>query len=167
MCIRDRFYARMEQDAFNYTCDNMIEAMKCFVTLHYALSQRDGNKYWKDCTDVNFDIDPTWRHSTRTAHGNVVVMLEGMVNAFNNLEQHSGSIYIAVGQGYRPFSNGLYEENKSTNSDLKGHMDTIKDIHTKYQQDRQYLMEWVDNLPSHYEYLRDNIYDLQKEETVG
>ena len=164
---RNGFYARMEQDAFNYTCDNMIEAMKCFVTLHYALSQRDGNKYWKDCTDVNFDIDPTWRHSTRTAHGNVVVMLEGMVNAFNNLEQHSGSIYIAVGQGYRPFSNGLYEENKSTNSDLKGHMDTIKDIHTKYQQDRQYLMEWVDNLPSHYEYLRDNIYDLQKEETVG
>ena len=133
----------------------------------YALSQRDDNQYWRDCTNINFDIDPTWRHSTRVAHGNTVVMLEGMENAFDNLEQHSGSIYIAAGQGYRPFSEGMYEEKKSVRSNLDEWMEDIHDIHTKYQQDRQTMIDWVDQLPSHYEYLRDNIYDLQEEETVG
>ena len=45
--------------------------------------------------------------------------------------------------------------------------DILAEIHTKYQQDSKVMMEWVDKLPSHYEYLRDNIYDLQEEETVG
>ena len=45
--------------------------------------------------------------------------------------------------------------------------ETLADIHAKYQQDRKVMMDWVDKLPSHYEYLRDNIYDLQEEETVG
>jgi tryptophan halogenase len=165
---RQGFYARMEQDAFNYSCDNMIESMKCFVALHYALSQRDDNQYWRDCTNINFDIDPTWRHSTRVAHGNTVVMLEDMEDAFYNLAQNSGSIYIAAGQGYRPFSEGMYHEKRSWQKMLDDEwVDNIHDIHTKYQQDRKVMIDWVDQLPSHYEYLRDNIYDLQEEETVG
>jgi hypothetical protein len=94
-------------------------------------------------------------------------MLEGMETAFGNLEQHSGSIYIAAGQGYRPFSEGMYHEKKSTTPQLDEWENDIHDIHTKYQQDRKTMIDWVDQLPSHYEYLRDNIYDLQEEETVG
>ena len=166
---RQGFYARMDVDAFNYGCDNMIEAMKCFVAIHYALSQRDDNQYWKDCTNIDFDIDPLWRHSTRVAHANTVVLLEGLDSAFYNLEQHSGSIYIAAGQGYRPFAEGSYKERLAAMSeeDRAEEEETLADIHAKYQQDRKVMMDWVDKLPSHYEYLRDNIYDLQEEETVG
>ena len=55
---RNGFYSRFEQDSFNHKCDGMIEGMKNFVALHYALSQRDDNKYWRDCTNINFNIDP-------------------------------------------------------------------------------------------------------------
>ena len=89
--------------------------------------------------------------------------------AFFNLEQHSGSIYIAAGQGYRPFAEGSYKERLAAmnEEDRAEEEETLADIHAKYQQDRKIMMEWVDKLPSHYEYLRDNIYDLQEEETVG
>ena len=141
--------------------------MKNFIAIHYALSQRDDNQYWRDCTNINFDIDPLWKQSTRVAHGNVVTMLDKLEDAFYNLEQHSGSIYIAAGQGYRPFSEGLFEERMSADKDSDMRLQILEEIHTKYQQDRKIMMEWVDKLPSHYEYLRDNIYDLQEEETVG
>jgi len=164
---RQGFYSRFEQDSFNYNCDNMIESMKNFIALHYALSQRDDNQYWRDCTNINFDIDPLWTQSTRVAHGNVNTMLDKVEDTFYNLEQHSGSIYIAAGLGYRPFSEGMFEERMSADKDPDRWTETLEDIHTKYQQDRKVMMDWVDKLPSHYEYLRDNIYDLQEEETVG
>ena len=68
----------------------MIEAMKNFIALHYALSQRDDNQYWRDCTNINFDIDPHWHTINQFAHGSVVTMLDKMEDAFYNLEQHSG-----------------------------------------------------------------------------
>jgi hypothetical protein len=61
----------------------------------------------------------------------------------------------------------MFRERLSADTNSEGWLGTLKEIHTKYQQDRKILMDWVDKLPSHYEYLRDNIYDLQEEETVG
>jgi len=164
---RQGFYSGFEIDSYNYQCDNMIESMKNFIAIHYALSQRDDNQYWRDCTNINFDIDPTWCQSTRSAHSSVVTLIDNPEDAFYNLEKHSGSIYIAAGQGYRPFSEGLFSERLNAYAQREEHEELLEEIHTKYQQDRKVLMEWVDKLPSHYEYLRDNIYDLQEEETVG
>lgn len=164
---RQGFYSGFEIDSYNYTCDNMIESMKNFIAIHYALSQRDDNQYWRDCTNIDFHIDPMWTQSTRSAHSNVVTLIDNPEDAFYNLEKHSGSIYIAAGQGYRPFSEGLFFERLNAYARRKEHEELLEEIHTKYQQDRKVFMEWVEKLPSHYEYLRDNIYDLQKEETVG
>lgn len=164
---RQGFYSGFEIDSYNYQCDNMIESMKNFIAIHYALSQRDDNQYWRDCTNIDFDIDPTWSQSTRSAHSSVVTLIDNPEDAFYNLEKHSGSIYIAAGQGYRPFSEGLFFERLNAYAQREEHEELLEEIHTKYQQDRKVLMEWVDKLPSHYEYLRDNIYDLQEEETVG
>ena len=164
---RNGFYSRFEQDSFNHKCDGMIEGMKNFVALHYALSQRDDNKYWRDCTNINFNIDTHWTQSTKDAYGNVLTLIDNPENLYYNLDQHSGSIYIAAGLGYRPFSEGMFEERMRADKDSEAWEDLLAEIHTKYQQDRKVMMDWVDKLPSHYEYLRDNIYDLQEEETVG
>ena len=64
--------------------------MKNFVAIHYALSQRDDNQYWKDCTNINFDIDPLWSQSTRIAHSNAVTLIDSAEDLYYNLEQHSG-----------------------------------------------------------------------------
>ena len=164
---RNGFYSRFEKDSFNYNCDNMIESMKNFVAIHYALSQRDDNQYWRDCTNINFDIDPMWSQSTRIAHSNAVTLIDSAEDLYYNLEKHSGTIYIAAGLGYRPFSEGMFEERMAADKDSEAWEDLLAEIHTKYQQDNKVMMDWVDKLPSHYEYLRDNIYDLQEEETVG
>ena len=71
----------------------------------------------------------------RIAHGNVVTMLDKMEDAFYNLEKHSGTIYIAAGLGYRPFSEGMFEERMRADKDSETWEDILAEIHTKYQQD--------------------------------
>ena len=163
---RQGFVSRWSIDAYNYTVDNMIEAMKNFITQHYAMSMRDDNQYWRDCTEVDFTLDQMWQQSTRVAHNNIYELFDSPEKAFYNYEGQSGSIYILAGLGYRPISEGLFNEKACDETH-----ELLEEIHAKYQQDRKIMSDWVETLPSHYEYLRDNIYGtdeyLQKEETMG
>jgi len=36
----------------------------------------------------------------------------------------------------------------------------IEEAHQQYQKDRQAMIEWSRRQPTHYEYLRDNIYNV-------
>jgi len=168
---RDRFVARFDVDAYNYTVDNMIESMKNFVSIHYTLSQREDNQYWRDCTQtVDYDVPIDAPQSTRAAHTTIYSLLDNLENSFYNLQQNAGSIYIAAGLGYTPVPQGLFYERLTFQPNQAEIINDLHDTHTKYQQDREVIKEWVDKLPSHYEYLRDNIYGtdevIQEKETM-
>lgn len=166
---RNGFVAKFDQDAYNWSADNMLESMKNFVAIHYALSSREDNQYWKDCVNtIDFTPPKDAPSSTVRAYGDVNALLDSIENSFYDFKRLEGAVYIAAGLGYRPINEHLYKE--KADFDIDNRREIVKDIHEKYQQDRKVMIDWVEKLPSHYEYLRDNIYGTDEhlqEETLG
>jgi len=56
--------SRFDKDAFNWKCKLMFRNFAEFVAMHYAMTQRDDTKYWRDvknreyCTDL-IDLKPS------------------------------------------------------------------------------------------------------------
>ena len=155
---------RIDVDSYNYTVDHAIEAMKNFIAMHYVLSGRDDNKYWQDCTNVNFagknDLhqiqeDPLTWHSMLQSRLEYYQLFDGLRKNFWSEDKFPGLIYIAAGQDFSPINefnvreaHHLYPVRKST----------INDYHKQWQEDRKAIYSAVEKLPTHYEYLRDYIY---------
>lgn len=163
---RNGYVSKFEIDSYNWKADSMMETMSNFVALHYALSTREDNRYWHDCTNtIDFIAPEGSPDSTKTAYLEINSYLGNLENTFSASSGFEGCVYIAAGLGYRPINEHLYREKLEENR-----LETIRNIHSLYQQDRQVMIDWVDKLPSHYEYLRDNIYgtdEYLQEETVG
>lgn len=141
-------------DAYNWKADNIMESMCNFVAIHYALSSREENHYWYDCTNkIDFTPLEGSPESTIKAYRDVNKLISDVENSFFDSRDLEGCIYIASGLGYRPINEHLY--NEKMDDDRRNN---IKEAHRLYQQDRQIMIDWVERLPSHYEYLRDNIY---------
>ena len=80
---RDRFISRIDVDVFNNEVDNIMEGLKDFVAIHYALSQRSDTKYWRDCRDI--------------------FTCKKQLEKLNNFSSGSvGLLYIAAGLGWKP-----------------------------------------------------------------
>ncbi len=146
---------KFDRDAYNHTVDNLLEGFKNFVALHYALSSREDNDYWRDCTDTltfqpDLVNDP---RSTVSALEDYANLIDSMDKRFFNPRRIEGLLYIAAGQNISPLSQGLFREKLTHEIEY-----AINDIHTKYQQERQDMLQWAQQQPTHYEYLRDNIY---------
>ena len=73
--------------------------------------------------------------------------------AFDHTKMGEGSIYIAAGQGIRPFGDKLFFERADDER-----IQDVRDYHASYTRDRKFMLDWVKTLPSHYQYLKDNIY---------
>jgi len=143
--------SQWDRDTFNYTCRNTFNNFAEFVSLHYALGERDDTPYWKDNLDRVYDksiynLTPVQHHGFR----------DHMVNKMYNFRFIGNGIEcISAGYGYSPFSdNMLRYSNKSVEFDYTPYMLPIKQMDERKK-------EWnsvVKDSPSLYEYLKDNIY---------
>ena len=146
-----------EREIFNYTTDRMLESMKNFVTLHYTMSLRDDSQYWRDATEkVSFWLG--WEEdnpeSSFAALGDYRHLMDyNHKKMFDHLLMGEGMIYVAAGQGVRPFSEHLFFERADDDR-----LEDIKEYHEGFQEDKKFMLDWVKDQPSHYQYLKDNIY---------
>jgi flavin-dependent dehydrogenase len=150
---REGFVSKVDRDSFNYIVDNALEVMKNFISMHYFLSKRKDTQYWIDVVET-VEIDPEYSkvQSTYQATSGYFNLLSSPDYIFQTADL-TGVTYIMAGLGYRPLGDFSIKE-KYANVDKS----EIEEAHTLYQQDRQVMLDWVRKLPSHYEYLRDNIY---------
>jgi len=154
---REHHVTHHDRLQFNYTCERMLESMKNFVTLHYTLSLREDTPYWRDATNT-VEFERHWNHTcseaTLAALQDFRALMDYMdKKQFDHLRMGEGSIYIAAGQGIRPFTDRLFFERADDDR-----IDQVKDYHASYKKDRDYMLEWVKTQPSHYQFLKDNIY---------
>lgn len=150
---RQGFVSKIDRDSYNFIVNNALEVMKNFISMHYFLSKRRDTRYWQDAID-NIDLSTVYKseQSTYLATSGYFNLLLNPDYIFAN-NTLSGISYIMAGLGYRPLSDFQIKE-KYANVDESD----IEDAHIKYQQDKQVMLDWIQKLPSHYEYLRDNIY---------
>lgn len=152
---RDGFVNKHDKDMYNFACDYEIESFKEFVSAHYALSMRDDTEYWHwvtnmvnyrpDLSDVAVRRTMTWENMT----------MNYLINP-NLTHEDQGMNYICAGMGYGAASKHwidmLYYHN---GHDYLPKLTQMKDEWLKKEQD---IRNYVRTLPTHYEFLRDNIY---------
>jgi hypothetical protein len=152
---RDGFVNNLDRDMYNYACDYEIESFKEFVSAHYALSMRDDTDYWHwvtnlihyrpDTSDSVIRRTMTWEHMT----SNYLI-------SPNVTHDSQGMNYIVAGMGYNAASKHwidmLYYHN---GHDHSSELVRMKEQAIRYEKD---VLEIVKSLPSHYQFLRDQIY---------
>lgn len=141
-----------DRDTFNYTCKNTFNNFAEFVSLHYALGERDDTKYWKDNTNRVYDEDiydlkPTQNHGFR----------EHIINKMYNFRFDGDGINcISAGYGYFPLSdNTLRYGNKMEEYDYTKFLLPIKQMDDRKK-------EWNDvvkDSPTLHEYLKKEVYN--------
>ena len=153
---RNGIVTKHDRDVFNHLTEKIIESMKNFVAQHYSLSSRSDNQYWIDCTEtIEYGgYKPGMNEASLVAlnnYRNLVDQLE--MRLWETKHMGEGTIYITAGQGIRPISKAFFHEKRS---DVE--KKAVRDSHRAYQKDKEIMLDWVSKQPSHYQYLKDNIY---------
>ena len=147
---RQGYITNIEREWYNYQAQREVIGFAKFVAMHYALSMRTDNPYWRHATQ-------RCQYLTEAFDGNVKVNdnFERMGDCLDHntsLDQNmAGMNYIMAGMGIKfgnRFSNVPMNEYK-LNMAMDERLDYVDYVH-------KYITS--DECPSHYQYLLDNIY---------
>jgi tryptophan halogenase len=143
---RNNYYNKLDVDSFNFSLNNQIDGFKNFIALHYALSKRDDTEYWRHVTNnisyKNTGIFEFFSHS----------MINSRRFASNVTE---GLFYIAAGMGYNPTDSSRLDFHNMVYNDDPYIPEKVMDEWLKH---KRLVMKIIDRLPTHYEFLKNNIY---------
>jgi tryptophan halogenase len=93
--------SQWDKDMFNYTCRNTFHNFAEFVSMHYALGERDDTEYWKD--NLNREYDKGIRKLEHDSGGGFREYTIGKMYNFR-LVENSGIECISAGYGISPLS---------------------------------------------------------------
>lgn len=160
---RDGYVTRTEKEAYNLAAQNEVTGFRDFVSQHYALSTRTDTPYWRWCTQINEYFPLQFNEFVPQGHLAPSAIYALTQNQYN--ENMQGMAFIMGGMGVRNMSTPEFATaNISGNAtsipfqlgfDKTTAMDDTKRKHNQYM---EWLKDYVSKLPSHYEFLRDNIY---------
>lgn len=151
--MRSGSVTQYDIDMFNFSFYEQITGFRNFIAQHYALSMRDDTPYWKHVTETTYqqkmvDYEPTY--------GDNFEDLSRRIHRFNVFgNDMNGIVYIAAGMNYNP----LYERKVDWND--KRYLETPnyeREIYRTWEAHRDEVLEKIDKLPTHYEFLKNTIY---------
>jgi len=148
---RNGYTTKAERDVYNYSVNSDIEGFKEFVSMHYALSERTDTPYWRSVTQ-NTTYHPDMNNYFKPRLEQYLDVLYPMQQENNWNEYFQGNNYILAGLGIKPASTSKMIEIVGHN---KEDYDAIADIFLK---EKEQMTEYVKSLPTHYEFLKENIY---------
>jgi tryptophan halogenase len=128
--------------SFNKNNVTVFKNITKFVTYHYQLSQRDDTPYWKKITmEKNYP-----EH-----------YFELSEQLFNNKNYtYHNMACIGIGLGFRPITPSILNTlNFNNDTNIENNLKPFFLLREKQQQQWKNI---IDKTPTHYEYLRDNIY---------
>ena len=156
---RDGYVTNIERQWFNYQAQREIVGFSKFVSMHYALSKRTDNPYWKWCTqraeymdEGKFGEIQTTDNYERTGSSlDISTELDESLDGMN---------YIMAGMGMKLGSRFGATNEKWRNlqrEDMMVHLNEVDDHYQTYKEEVNKFIE-SDDCPSHYEYLLKNVY---------
>ena len=146
---RKGYVTNLERSWYNYQAQREVIGFSKFVAMHYALSMRTDNPYWRHATQrCQYMID--------AFDGNVKVNdnYERMGDA---LDHNAPLSHNMAGMNYIMAGMGIRIQNRNLGDKEKAHLQGIMEERLEYlDYVRQYITS--DECPTHYQYLLDNIY---------
>lgn len=151
---RDGIINQFDIDMWNYATREQMEGFKQFISLHYALSARRDTAYWRHVTEnIEYDADAyTLNTKSRT---NIMGLMHRLQVDPYYASAPSGEMYISTGMGYKPFSNFVKKLNDQRYGDPGYYRQALKERNEHLPK----LLSYIEKLPTHYEFLRTNIYE--------
>ena len=144
--------SQWDRDVYNYACRNTFQSWAEFVSMHYALGERDDTPYWKD--NLNRNYDEGINDLLPTQHTGFREHIRSNIYEFR-FNEVGGIGCISAGYGYFPLScNTLNYGNKVEKFDFTHFILPIKQMDDRKK-------EWNDVVkysPTLYEYLKKEIY---------
>jgi tryptophan halogenase len=149
---REGYVCRSEIDGYNYAVDYEVSNFVEFVSMHYAFSMREDTPYWRWATQIN-EYNPLMLSDFLNKQASYQKFLATTTSNNTWVTDFAGINFIAAGMGMSSISTpSLMNQSERYDESL------IMDAKKKYEQYRDYIVEHVKSLPTHYEFLRDNIY---------
>lgn len=157
--MRDGHISNYDVGLFNSGFQDQILGFKDFISQHYALSRRNDTPYWQEVsgkvqysqTTTNVANLAGMSHGKRSAEDLAYRMHRSRV--FDR--EMGGIIYIAAGMGYNPIdqTHKKYLDNKF--HEPAGYE---TEVYNNWAQHRDEVLKHIETLPTHYQFLRDNIH---------
>jgi len=153
---RQGYLTRTEIEGYNFAVEYDVLKFRDFVSQHYALSQRTDTPYWRWCTQLNeYCPDMMGDHMLMQAqYPNLV----GNISASQSYNPELvGNMFIAAGMGVKSISTKelIFYGSRLGVTQKEEEIGYAK---RRYEEYRDYIIDYVKTLPSHYQYLKDNIY---------
>jgi tryptophan halogenase len=152
---RDGYVNQFDIDGWNFAAREELEGFKQFVSLHYAMSQRSDTEYWRHATNKiryapeAFDLKVNFRRNAQETMFRI--------NSEKSLRWDTpvGETFILAGMGLNPISESYANLVKFR---TPGAEKIWNEVRANYELRKAQVIEYIDTLPTHYQFLKDNIY---------
>jgi tryptophan halogenase len=145
---RNCYINYFDRERYNTTIDSQIRRMKNFTEIHYAMSDREDTPYWKYVTnEIEYKSEALSNFYELSVSNHKI----GFDNAFPD-------IYIFAGMGYMQDNKATLRFIKNTENGIKS-KSVFEDVLNEWVNFRSYHIEKIKTLQSHYDYLKQNIYN--------
>jgi tryptophan halogenase len=150
------FVTKFDIDTYNFTFYDQIIGFKDFISIHYALSQRNDTPYWQYATQqlVYSPAMNDWVPILRNAYMDLSNRILGNHTFDFNM---GGVMYIAAGQNYNPV-NKRYLKDDNDRYNRREAWSPEESSKAWFNYKDNVLMPMIDSLPTHYEYLKKHIH---------
>ena len=158
--MRDGVVSNYDVDLFNFGFYEQIIGFKDFISQHYALSMRNDTPYWKEVSGgitysrrtTNLSNLGGFSHDVASS-SDLSLRLHRTRRFDNNM---GGIIYIAAGMGYNPVDPKFvsFEDTRVFETP-----EIRKIVYDKWIEHRDEVLKHIDTLPTHYQFLKDTIYN--------
>ena len=162
---RQGFITRSEIEGFNLSVENEVCKFRDFIALHYALSNMTDTPYWRWCTELN-EYCPDQMGDYMLMNAMFPNLLGNIVGGQVYQQDLTGSVFIAAGMGVKSISTKELIFYGGNRMDPLVKEQEIGFTKRSYENYRDFVVDHVKTLPSHYEFLKQNIYGGKDDHVV-
>jgi Tryptophan halogenase len=153
-CLERGTVTQWDRDAYNYSVKNEFAGFIEFVALHYALSNRDDTKYWRDITEKVFD--EKLPRADFTQYKGFTALADVQMNSRDH-DMWQGIHCISTGMGYFPVNATTIEHWKNYwGIDYYNKIEKTMSLWELYE---QLWQKEANESPTMYQWLLDNIHN--------
>ena len=156
--MRDCHVTQFDVDMFNHAFYEQIMGFKDFISQHYALSRRNDTPYWKKVSG-GITYSPAMRDFVPSLYNSYLDISNRQHRSRTYGTDIGGIIYIAAGMGYNPMN---LTHKEFLDAKYGEPVDYTSDVYNKWLEHKHQVMQIIDQLPSHREFLEKNIYNKDK-----
>jgi tryptophan halogenase len=154
---REGYTTRSEREAFNFAVEYEVLKFRDFVSQHYALSQRTDTPYWRWCTQHN-EYCPDQMGDYMLMQAQYPNLLGNITASMTYPQELVGNMFIAAGMGVKSVSTKEFIFFNGSRMELMRKEEEIGYTKRRYEEYRDFVIDHVKTLPSHYEFLKNEIY---------